>query len=403
MMGTYTNKKRILMVTGSLRLTIKSWSGINYHIYRQLSHYYDVDHFQPLSLIVITVALIRINKIIVRMRGKDSTYANNLYSTLASYLITRWLSRKKYDLIFVTTGVGGYKISPHFNISIPIVYLNDATFGLLYNNYFDSYFNKGRPYTKRSVAYDHSVEYNMIKKADALFYPSQWAADSAMRDYGAIVEKIFVVPFGCNLTPPPSREKVLAPLHDKDVCKLLFSGVDWQRKGGDIAVDTLLKLLHAGMNAELTIVGCYPPKKINHDKIRCVGFLHKGVEKENALLEELYLNASFFILPTRAEALGMVFSEASAYALPSIAPNTGGVSTMVISGVNGILLSENAVAEDYAREIKSLWEDQSSYETLRISARNHYELNMTWEKWGKKTTEILERDIFTDTFSCVHR
>ena len=41
-------------------------------------------------------------------------------------------------------------------------------------------------------------------------------------------------------------------------CHLLFLEVDWVRKGGDIAFETLLKLEELDMQAELLVCGCAP-------------------------------------------------------------------------------------------------------------------------------------------------
>ena len=43
-------------------------------------------------------------------------------------------------------------------------------------------------------------------------------------------------------------------------CHLLFLRVEWVRKGGDIAFETLLKLKELGMQVELVVSGCAPPE-----------------------------------------------------------------------------------------------------------------------------------------------
>lgn len=37
--------------------------------------------------------------------------------------------------------------------------------------------------------------------------------------------------------------------------RILFSGVDWERKGGEIAVDTVMQLNAAGIRATLYVAG----------------------------------------------------------------------------------------------------------------------------------------------------
>lgn len=70
------------------------------------------------------------------------------------------------------------------------------------------------------------------------------------------------------------------------------------------------------------------------------------------LLYDILYRSHFLILPTEFEAFGIVFCEASAYGMPSIAANVGGVSQPIREGKNGFLLSPNATAEEYAEKIK---------------------------------------------------
>ncbi len=44
----------------------------------------------------------------------------------------------------------------------------------------------------------------------------------------------------------------------RDICKLLFIGVDWERKGGDVALKVVELLNNMGVQTELHIVGCDP-------------------------------------------------------------------------------------------------------------------------------------------------
>ena len=45
-----------------------------------------------------------------------------------------------------------------------------------------------------------------------------------------------------------------------DICRLLFLGVDWHRKGGDIALAVAELLNQKGIRTELDIVGCNTPR-----------------------------------------------------------------------------------------------------------------------------------------------
>ena len=90
-------------------------------------------------------------------------------------------------------------------------------------------------------------------------FASDWAASIA-KDYHHIDPgKVKVVPFGANVEHNNNIQDV-SYIEDrsKNVCKLLFIGVDWKRKGGDIAFKTAEGLNKKGLKTELTVVGCEP-------------------------------------------------------------------------------------------------------------------------------------------------
>lgn len=111
------------------------------------------------------------------------------------------------------------------------------------------------------------------------------------------------------------------------------------------------------------------------------------------LLYDILYRSHFLILPTEFEAFGIVFCEASAYGMPSIAANVGGVSQPIREGKNGFLLSPNATAEEYAEKIKLAFSDKETYLKLRRSSRNEDEKRLNWRIWGKKMDKILDKTI----------
>ncbi|MDD2243283.1 MAG: glycosyltransferase family 4 protein, partial [Dysgonamonadaceae bacterium] len=115
-------------------------------------------------------------------------------------------------------------------------------------------------------------------------------------------------------------------------------------------------------------------------------------EDLNRLCEILY-HSHFLILPTEFDAFGIVFCEASAYGVPSVATNVGGVSQPVREGKNGFLLPPTATGEDYAEKIKAVFSDKESYIKLRASSRNEYETRLNWDVWSEEVNKILEKTV----------
>jgi glycosyltransferase involved in cell wall biosynthesis len=166
-------------------------------------------------------------------------------------------------------------------------------------------------------------------------YWSNWAAQSAIRYYGLDPSKVRVVPPG-----PAFDDKDAVGLDDakhlvrargRDRCRLLFVGIDWVRKGGDTALE-VAKLFNASglATTELVVVGCEPQVDEPLPKfVRVIGHLSRSSEEGAAKLKQLYETSHFLIVPTRGEAFGLVFAEANAFALPSLATNVGGISEIV--------------------------------------------------------------------------
>lgn len=264
-----------------------------------------------------------------------------------------------------------------------LAYISDATFRLI-ANYHPHY----RQLPRRAAAVADALEAAALARADLVFYPSDWAAHSAMRDYGVAPGKIRVIPWGANLAsaaphlPPPGPR-------GKGPIRLLFVGVSWAEKGAAIAVETLAALQAQGLAAELTICGCTPPAPLAAPGLTIIPFLRKSIAAEAARLEALYRAADFFILPTRADCFGIVFCEAAAYGLPSLAPATGGVPSAIAQGESGILLPEGARGAVYAKAIAALWADPAAYAALRAKARARYEAVLNWDAWAAAVTAAL--------------
>lgn len=83
------------------------------------------------------------------------------------------------------------------------------------------------------------------------------------------------------------------------------------------------------------------------------------------------------------------FCEAASYGLPIISTDTGGVAAHVEHNKTGILLSEKASTEDYAREIEILLNNPSLIKSFSINSRNKYENELNWGVFGEKMKHTI--------------
>ena len=96
------------------------------------------------------------------------------------------------------------------------------------------------------------------------------------------------------------------------------------------------------------------------------------------------------VLPTNYDAFGIAICEASAYGVPSIATNIGGVSQALKDGINGYLVTKGEPAIKYASIIKHVFENNTLYNKLRKTTRKDFETRLNWTIWGQKFNAILE-------------
>jgi glycosyltransferase involved in cell wall biosynthesis len=232
------------------------------------------------------------------------------------------------------------------------------------------------------------IEQAAFQNVSQLLFSSPWAARSAIEDYGIDPQKVHTIFWGANLDHIPPREQVLTKQLSGQ-CRLLFIGVDWQRKGGDIAYETLLKLEEMGIEAELVVCGTTPPPGVAHKRLTVIPYLDKNDEQQAREIEKLYAMSDFLILPTRADCVPNVFGEANAFGVPVITADTGGVADAVRDGENGYVLPFEARGEAYARVITELYRDEPRYRQLAQSSRAIFETYLNWDAWGMAIKNVL--------------
>lgn len=361
----------------------RSRSGTIYYMAEALQkHCGDVYYLGPLKSGMEKVVRL-FNDISLKLFKASYAYEHSiLLSWRYASIISKKLKEEEFDVIFAPVASTELAL---LTTDIPIIYTADATFSLI-SNYYPDYFS-GQ--LRVSMEEGNYIEQSAINKADMLVYPSNWAANSAVEDYGAGKSKVKVIPFGANVDHTPTREEVLKKgMSDK--CRLLFLGVDWERKGGEIAFETLIELERIGVDAELTVCGVTPPEEFRHDKMKVIPFLDKNKVEDNQKLQKLFTESDFLLLPSRTEAYGVVFCEANAYGLPAITTDTGGIPDVIQDGINGYVLPLTSHGNEYASLIKNLYEDEEKYLELSRTSRDTFEEKLNWDSWGKKVCELIK-------------
>lgn len=268
----------------------------------------------------------------------------------------------------------------------PIIYLTDATFGIMVDYYFKGLSNY-------AINQGNQVEQKAKDKATEIIVSSQWAANSAINDYHQEPSKVHVIEFGANIDDKDIIEKKFVyegHLH------LLFLGVDWKRKGGQIAVDACKWLNENGVPATLHIVGIRELddsiKQLPY--IDYVGFLNKNVPEEYNRLVQVIKKCHCMLLPTLAECSAIAFCESSANGLPVFSHLTGGVGNYIYNGRNGYLLSLGSTGADFGAKIKECLES-GELARMSMTARDVYREKLNWNVWSQKV-EVIIRNILEE-------
>ena len=373
---------RIAYLSVNDPLDKRSWSGTTYYVGQTVQkNIGDVDFLGPVKFPWLLDRVLRGIAKLNRVVFNEEYYTK--YSLLQSWYASRWLKRRmkgEYDFILApaSSPVMGF-----FRTDLPVIHFHDATFNLLSNYYKE--FEKASRFTRWEGEY---LERRALRNSDLSVYTSVWAGESALKHYKIPADKVYVMPIAANMDVIPSKDMI----YDKEkntALTLLFLAVEWDRKGGAIAFETLRYLVdRLGINAKLIVCGCIPPASFEHPSMEVIPFLNKNIPADYQRFVELLSTSHFLILPTRADCSLLVACESNAYGMPAITTRTGGVPDVVLDGVNGYCLPLEAGGAEYGKLIADLFADKQKYHELVASSRKRFDDVLNWDKWAEKFREL---------------
>jgi len=378
-------KLKIACVTAADPGDRRTWSGSTFYMCNALEkHVGRVDFLGPVFIPgqPLKERMADIYKKIFKKR----TYPTRTHKASKYYSKTlgERIDSAAYDFVFAPAA--SVEIA-FLETDLPVVYVSDATFSLRLEVYpiFSAMSRKG-------IEDEQFFEKAALRRSRLVLYPSEWAQQSAVHDYGVDPSKVRAIPFGANIERAPDRESVIGKRVNGRV-KMLFLAKEWERKGGPTAFEALKALVDMGVDAELIVCGVIPPSGFTHPGMTVIPYLDKNVPEDRKRFEQTLREAHLLLLPTKTECYGIVFCEANAYGLPVFGTRTGGIPSIVTDGENGYLLPEGAEGKDFAREIADSVMEEKLYSSLNIKARNAYETRLNWDSWGIKVREAVQEVI----------
>jgi len=231
-------------------------------------------------------------------------------------------------------------------------------------------------------AYKHAVNRRVFQGASAVLPWSSWVRQSLIADYAVPVSRIEVVPPGVNLElwQPRGESPATGPL------RVLFVGGDFHRKGGDVLLRAFRALREAGddraAQVELHVVTRSPATEGD-------GVVpHYDLKPNTPDLISVYRSCDVFVLPTEAEAFGIVAVEAAATGLPAIVTDVGGLTDVVTDGETGFVIRPGDVQVLVAR-LRALATDRTLRARLGFAARLRAETRFDARKNAARIIEIV--------------
>lgn len=379
-----TRQLRVGLVSIPDASDVTTWSGIPFQILNQLrAQGVHVEVYSPLhSKMKYALAPA---KLMARIRGK-SLSLDHFQVVLDSYAkqISALLLSRPVDVVVSTSTIPITRLE----CQQPIVVWADAVFHSMYEYYGNAFSNL----TNGALIRARSQEEEGLERCAIAAYSSSWAAESAKQLTDP--RKVRILPFGSSLPVQHSKKDIAISSKEKRAlrpkrCELLFVGVNWERKGGDLAVETARLLNDAGIKTTLRVVGSVPPGSLP-DFVISTGFINKSTAEGMRRFVELFQAADFFILPTKAEAAGIVFSEANSFGVPSLTYATGGVQDYVLDGISGVCLTPGSTARDFAVSIEAILANSEMYERLSLNAFMEYKNRLNWEESVRQLINLCE-------------
>lgn len=380
---------RIVYTTTFNAKNVHKWSGTPYYMARHLSQKKEVTALTYVgSLKRILPFGFKFKKKCKALLGLERDSAH--FNTTAAYHYS--LQAKKKLLSYNADVIISPLINPiaYLDCKQPIVLWTDAVYSSLVGFYPG--FSR---HSAKTIHQGNALMTAGLTRCQLAIFSSEWAAESAMTLYGISKDKIKVIPFGANIDSYPSLDEIRTIVqkrsHQKTI-KLLFLGKDWERKGLETVLAVTKALHKAGYAVELIIAGCNPKLSLP-PYVHLLGFISKQTPEGREQFQNLLKEAHFLFIPSKAEAYGIAFAEASAYALPSLTTYIGGISTVVKNHINGMTFALDATLTSYCDYITATFANHALYEDLCLSSYNEFKTRLNWPIATQKAIHLIKEII----------
>ncbi len=262
------------------------------------------------------------------------------------------------DFVFHVFGM----CCPFWNKStIPYGMYLDYTMALADRNY--------RPWapfkTRKELELWLDCERKAYRDAKYLFTMSNVVKSSLIQDYDIEAEKITVVGSSGNCQESDRDRKTFGSK------QILFNGSDFQRKGGELVLETFQKVRKILPDAKLVIIG----KKLG---INEEGVEDKGIITSPSVLRNLFLNSDLVLAPGICDPFPTFLLEAMNYGVPCVVSANDGMPEIVTHSKDGFVISQRN-SHLFADTIVNLLCNNQTLEYMSANAKNKIKTRFNWD------------------------
>lgn len=349
----------------------RSWSGMILRMRDELAQVADV---VPMSTAGVRTSVVdrAIARVLGRTSGKSYLWDFGLATAKRRGDAAREQIREA-DVDVVLAVVASTDVAFLRPGAVPVVQVVDTTFSAVRDFY--PQFTSLHPLS----SWQARIITTRAERATTRFLAStQWAVDALIED-GVPAADCVVAPPGPATVPPHDWRRPIR--RDGDELRVLLVASDWQRKGGDVALEAVELLRQRGTDATLTVVGDAPPLP---------GWATPLGRLARSQLSEQYGTADVLIELASANAAGVTLTDAAAHGLPAVATNVGGVATIVAHGISGVLIEPGDGLVQRVADALVLLVDPDRRAAMSTASEEHYAQHLHWQHWTHSAMRACE-------------
>ncbi len=276
----------------------------------------------------------------------------------------------EYDLIFQLQTL----FAPGLDPTRPYAIYTDNTY-----TQTERIYPAWAPLGKRAASAWRELEQTTFRNARVVFGMSKWVCEAIVSDYGCEPERVIPVGAGANSIATGVEKKAYA----RRIA--LFVGNKFELKGVPTLLEAWSIVRERLPDAMLWIVGVDPRgPEANWPTVEWFGYV-----SDRQQLEQLYDDASLFVLPTQFEAFGHAVVEAMGSALPCVTSNVGALPELVEDGVTGLLVPPRE-PEALAEALIELLSDSARAEAMGQAGYAKVLAELTWRGVAERMGPHIE-------------